>query len=92
MNKEKDKDKDKYQYRELGNMVKNPNAVQDWILSGIKYKAVFTKDVIANTPAFNDSGLITCKWHAHGFCYKRCDRRSSRNLTLPLTRQPMTSG
>jgi hypothetical protein len=76
--KNKDKDKDKYSYRDLGNMVKNPNAVQDWILTGIKYKAVFTKEVIASTPAFNDSGLITCnKWHARGFCYEKCDRKGS---------------
>jgi hypothetical protein len=76
--KSKDKDKDKNIYRDLGNMVKNPNAVQDWILTGVKYKAIFSKDVIANTPAFNDSGLITCnKWHARGFCYEKCDRKGS---------------
>ncbi len=76
--KNKDKDKDKNNYRDLGNIVKNPNAVQDWILTGIKYKALFSKDVIANTPAFNDSGLITCnKWHVHGFCYEKYDRKSS---------------
>jgi hypothetical protein len=76
--KDKDKDKDKYQYRDLGTMVKNPNAVQDWILTGVKYKEIFTKEVISTTPAFNDSGLITCnKWHVRGFFYERCDRRSS---------------
>jgi len=52
-------------------MVKNGQAVQDWILPGAKYKAIFTKEVIGSTPPFNDSGLITCnKWHVRGFCYE----------------------
>jgi hypothetical protein len=76
--KNKDKDKDKYQYRDLGTIVKNPNAVQEWILTGVKYKEIFSKDVISTTPPFNDSGLITCnKWHVRGFCYERCDRKNS---------------
>lgn len=38
LNEQKDKDKDKLPYRELGTIVKNPHAVQDWILlvSGTK--------------------------------------------------------
>jgi hypothetical protein len=76
--KDKDKDKDKFPYRDLGAMVKNPHSVQDWILPGTKYKNIFTKVVIANTPAFNDSGLVTCnKWHVRGFCYEKCDRKNS---------------
>jgi hypothetical protein len=57
--KDKNKDKDKTPYRDLGTMVKNPQAVQDWIITGIQYKSIFTKEVIASTPAFNDSGLVT---------------------------------
>ncbi len=48
--KDKDKDKDKTPYRDLGTMVKNPQAVQDWIITGIRYKSIFTKKVIASTP------------------------------------------
>jgi hypothetical protein len=59
-------------------MVKNSQAVQDWIILGNRYKAIFTKEVITNTPAFNDSGLITCnEGHAHGFCYEKCDRKNA---------------
>jgi hypothetical protein len=59
-------------------MVKNTQAVQDWILAGNKYKTIFTKEAIGATPPFNDSGLITCKkWHARGFCYKICERKWS---------------
>jgi hypothetical protein len=73
----KDFDKNK-NFRDLGEMVKNLNPVQDWILPGGKYKALFTRDVIATTPAFNESGLVTCnKWHIKGFCYERCDRKNS---------------
>jgi hypothetical protein len=73
--KEFDKNKN---FRDLGAMVKNQQAVQDWLLTGGKYKALFTKEVIAMTPTFNDSGLITCnKWHVRGFCYERCDQRNS---------------
>jgi len=64
------KDKDS-KFKDLGDMVKNGQAVQDWILPGAKYKAIFTKEVIGSTPPFNDSGLITCnKWHVRGFCYE----------------------
>ena len=73
----KDFDKNK-NFRDLGEMVKKLNPVQDWILPGGKYKALFTRDVIATTPAFNESGLVTCnKWHIRGFCYERCDRKNS---------------
>jgi hypothetical protein len=71
------KDKEN-KFKDLGDMVKNAHANQDWILSGQKYKAIFTRDVIAATPPFNDTGLITCnKWHARGFCYEKCDRKGS---------------
>jgi hypothetical protein len=64
------KDKDS-KFKDLGDMVKNGQEVQDWILPGAKYKAIFTKEVIGSTPPFNDSGLITCnKWHVRGFCYE----------------------
>ena len=76
-NKDKD-DKDKTHYKELGNMVKNPSQVLDWKVIGSKYKKVFTKEVMASTPVFNESGLITCnKWHVQGFCYEKCERRAS---------------
>jgi len=68
----------KEQYRDLGDMVKNNQAVQEWFLPGAKYKSVFTKEVIGNTPPFNDTGLITCnKWHVRGFCCEKCNRKGS---------------
>jgi hypothetical protein len=75
----KDKDeKDKSNFRDLGNMVKNQNQVQDWKVTGAKYKKVFTKETMASTPAFNETGLITCnKWHVQGFCYEKCERKAS---------------
>jgi hypothetical protein len=64
--------------KDLGEMVKNVQAVQDWILPGPKYKVLFTKEVIGGTPPFNDSGLITCnKWHVRRFCYENCERKGS---------------
>jgi hypothetical protein len=33
---------------------------------------------MADTPPFNDSGLITCnKWHVQRFCDEKCDRKKS---------------
>jgi hypothetical protein len=76
--KTKDLKDGKDRFKDLGEMVKNTQAVQDWILPGGKYKSLFTKDVISTTPPFNDSGLITCnKWHVRGFCYEKCDRKNS---------------
>jgi hypothetical protein len=73
--KDRDKDKDKYVYHDLGNIVKTPQADQDRILTGIKYKATFSKKVISFTPASNESGLIMCnKWHIGG---EKCDQRLS---------------
>jgi hypothetical protein len=75
--KTKDLKDGKDKFKDLGEMVKNTQAVQDWILPGGKYKSLFTKDVIITTPPFNDSGLITCnKWHVRGFCYEKCDRKN----------------
>jgi hypothetical protein len=74
----KNKDTKDNKLKDLGEMVKNSQAVQDWILPGPKYKALFTKEVIGGTPPFNDSGLITCnKWHVRGFCYEKCKRKGS---------------
>jgi hypothetical protein len=77
--KTKDKeDKEKHHYRDLGNMVKNPHPVNEWKVVGSKYKKTFPKEVMATTPAFNESGLITCnKWHVQGFCFEKCDRKAS---------------
>jgi len=73
----KDFDKNK-NFKDLGEMVKNQHPVQEWLLPGGKYKALFTREVNVTTPAFNDSGLVTCnKWHIRGFCYERCDRKNS---------------
>jgi len=70
--------KDKENFKDLGQMVKNTQAVHEWIMPGFKYKAIFTKETIGSTPPFNDTGLITCnKWHVRGFCYEKCDRRNS---------------
>jgi hypothetical protein len=89
---QKDKNKDKYPYRDVGAMVKNPNSVQDWILPGTKYKSIL-KEVIGNTPAFNDSGLVTCnKWHIRGFCYKKCDRKNSHKKFDSASHRAMISG
>jgi len=77
--KKRQKDKDgKDKFKDLGNMIKNTQAVQDWILAGHKYKQIFTREIIGATPPFNDSGLITCnKWHVRGFCYEKCERKGS---------------
>ena len=73
----KDPNKDK-PFHDLGEMVKNQQAVQNWLIPGGKYRALFTKDVIATTPPFNESGVILCnKWHVQGFCYEKCDRKVS---------------
>jgi hypothetical protein len=45
----KDLSKKKY-YIDLEDMVKNQQAVQDWLIPGGKYKTLFTRDVIATTP------------------------------------------
>ncbi len=37
-------------FNDLGDMVKNQQAVQDQLIPGGKYKNLFTKDVIAMTP------------------------------------------
>jgi hypothetical protein len=72
------KDPNKEKFRDLGDMVKNQQAVQDWLIPGGQDKTLFTKEVIGTTPPFNDSGVITCnKWHIRGFCYERCDRKIS---------------
>jgi hypothetical protein len=74
----RDKDNKDNRFKELGDMVKNGQAVQEWIMPGNKYKVIFSKEVISTTPPFNDSGLITCnKWHVRGFCYEKCDRKGS---------------
>ena len=74
----KDKNNKENKFKDLGDMIKNGQAVQDWIMPGNKYKVIFTRDVISTTPPFNDSGLITCnKWHVRGFCYEKCDRKGS---------------
>ncbi len=74
----REKDQKGNKFKELGEMVKNSQAVQEWIMPGFRYKALFTKDVIGSTPPFNDSGLITCnKWHVRGFCYEKCERKGS---------------
>jgi len=67
-------------------MVKNTQAVQDWILPGNRYKALFTREVINATPSFNDSGLTTCnKWHVRGFCYEKCERKGSHKKFESVT-------
>jgi hypothetical protein len=76
--RQREKDTKDHKYKELGEMVRNTQTNQDWIMPGSKYKAVFTKEVIGSTPPFNDSGLITCnKWHVRGFCYEKCNRKGS---------------
>ncbi len=72
--------------KDLGEMVKNTQAVQDWILPGNRYKALFTREVINATPSFNDSGLTTCnKWHVRGFCYEKCERKGSHKKFESVT-------
>ncbi len=76
--KSKDLKDNKDKFRDLGDMVKNNQAVQDWILPGAKFKSLFTKDVIGSTPPFNKTGLITFnKWHVWGFCYEKCNCKLS---------------
>ncbi len=71
-----DKDKD-YQPKDLGNIIKNPNTVKEWIVTK-NYKLIFNKGINRNTPPFNDAGLITCnKWHIQGYCFEKCDRKAT---------------
>jgi hypothetical protein len=59
-------------------MVRNGSQQIDWKITGPKYRQIFTSEVIASTPPFNATGLITCnKWHIQGFCYEKCDRKAS---------------
>jgi hypothetical protein len=61
-------------------MIRNPNPVQDWKITGFKYKQIFTKETISSTPPppFNTAGISTCnKWHIQGFCYEKCDRQAT---------------
>jgi hypothetical protein len=76
----------KDKFKDLGEMVKNTQAVQDWILPGNRYKALFTREVINATPSFNESGLTTCnKWHVRGFCYEKCERKGSHKKFESVT-------
>ncbi len=44
--------KNKDKFKDFGEMVKNSQANQDWILPGTKYKSIFTREVIGTTPPF----------------------------------------
>ena len=75
---QKDSKVDKKRFRDIGDIVKIPQVNQDWILPGSKYKTLLTRVVMADTPPFNDSGLITCnKGHVQRFCDEKCDRKKS---------------
>jgi len=85
LKKEKE-DSNKFKHRDLDNMVRNPNPSNDWKVVGAKYKKHFTKEVTASTPAFNETGLITCnKWHIQGFCYEKCERKASHKAFSSAT-------
>jgi hypothetical protein len=80
--KEKE-EKDKSNYKNLGNMVKKLNQVNGWKVVGSKYKKIFTKEAVASTPAFNESGVTTCnKWHVQGFCFEKCVRKATHKAFL----------
>jgi len=67
-------------------MVRNPAQVQEWKVVGNKYKTYFTKEMMATTPPFNDTGVITCnKWHLQGFCYEKCKRKASHKAFASAT-------
>jgi hypothetical protein len=87
--KTKDKeDKEKHHYRDLGNMVKNPHPVNEWKVVGSKYKKTFPKEVMATTPAFNESELI--KHATSGMSRVSVSRNVlGRHHTAPLYRQPI---
>jgi hypothetical protein len=62
----------------LGLMIRNPSPIQDWKITGFKYKQIFTKETIASTPPFNSTGMTACnKWYVLGFCYEKCDRHAT---------------
>jgi hypothetical protein len=85
LKKEKE-DADKFKHRDLGNMVRNPSPNNNWKVVGQKYKNHFKREVMASTPAFNETGLITCnKWHIQGFCYKKCERKASNKAFSSAT-------
>jgi len=67
-------------------MVRNPSPINDWKVVGQKYKKHFTKEVMASTPAFNETGLINCnKWYIQGFCYEKCERKASHKTFSSAT-------
>jgi hypothetical protein len=83
--KEKE-ERDKFQIKDLGNLVKNPNPVAEWKVEGKKYKKTFTKDVMTNTPAFNETGLVTCnKWHVQDYCFEKCERKATHKPFVSAT-------
>jgi hypothetical protein len=83
--KEKE-EKDKSNFRDLGNMVKNPNQVNEWKVLGSKYRKTFTKEVMASTPAFNETGITTFnKWHIQGFCFEKCDQKATHKAFTSIT-------
>jgi hypothetical protein len=76
--KEGGREKNREDYRDLGAMVRNGSQQIEWKVTGPKYRQIFTPAVIASTPPFNATGLVTCnKWHVQGFCYEKCDRKAS---------------
>jgi hypothetical protein len=70
--------KDGPPFRDLGAMVQNSSQQPEWKVQGLKYKQIFTPDLITTTPPFNATGLITCnKGHVQGFCYEKCERKTT---------------
>jgi hypothetical protein len=63
--------------KDLGTLLKNSHQVREWDCKAV-YKQLFTHKIIATTPPFNSSGIITCnKWHAQGHCFENCDRKET---------------
>jgi hypothetical protein len=75
-------EKEKFPYKDLGLMIRITAQVQDWKITGFKYKQIFTKKIVSSTPSFHATGMTACnKWHIKGFCYK-----SKKSLTIRADR------
>jgi hypothetical protein len=60
-------------------MIRNPAPIQDYKITGFKYKQIFTEEIISSTPSFNATGMTACnKWHIiQRFCYEKRNQHAT---------------
>jgi hypothetical protein len=75
--KQQKTDKLQNERKDLGAVICNTNQIKGWNCNKV-YKQVFTKNWIAETPAFNATCIITCNmWYAQGHCFENCDHKAT---------------